>query len=187
MKKYILESIDSKQKILQNEELIENLETITELICEKIKQGKKVLFAGNGGSASDCNHLATELVSRFYMERESIDAVSLCANNSLITAIANDYGYEYVFSRQLESHGKKGDILIALSTSGNSKNIIKAIKKAKEIDMAVIGFTGESKCDMDELCDFSIKVPSKNTPIIQESHIMLGHLICKKIEENLFL
>ncbi len=184
MKDYISKSIETKKLILQDEKFLCDIERIVEIIVSALKSGKKVLFAGNGGSASDCNHMATELVSKFCNERKALAAVSLTSNNSTITAIANDYGFEKVFSRQIEALGEKGDVFVALSTSGNSKNIIEALRAAKEIGLISIGLSGKNLCDMDNLCDFILKVPSDKTPIIQESHIMLGHLICKMIEEK---
>lgn len=183
MKDYIAKSIKAKQEILEDEVILNDIMRASEIIIQALKSGKKVLFAGNGGSASDCNHLATELVSKFYKQRKALNAISLCANNSLITAIANDFGSEHIFERQIEAHGAKGDVAIFFSTSGMSKNIIKALKKSADFGLIRIGFCGKSQCDMDGLCDILIKVPSLETPIIQESHIMLGHLLCKMVEE----
>lgn len=185
MKEYISKSIQAKAEILQNQAFLNDIEKAVEIIFAAFKSGKKVLLIGNGGSASDCNHLATEFISKFYKERKALNAISLVANNSTITAIANDYGYEKVFSRQLEAVAEKGDVLLAFSASGNSANIIEALKSAKNIGLMNIGFTGKNKCKMDELCDILLKVPSDDTPIIQESHIMLGHLICKMVEEKI--
>lgn len=184
MKEYIQKSINTKMVILEDESFMVNVQKIVDVITSALNSGNKILFAGNGGSASDCNHLVTELVSKFYNDRRALAAISLCANNSTITAIANDYGFEKVFSRQIEALGQKGDVLVAISTSGNSKNIIEALKKAKELGIIVIGLSGQNPCQMDNLCDFILKVPSLDTPIIQESHIMLGHLICRLVEEK---
>lgn len=185
MKNYILESIETKKLILQDKIFIENIEKSAEILVSALKSGKKVLFAGNGGSAGDCNHLSTELVSKFCKERKALAAISLTSNNSTITAIANDYGFEKVFSRQVEALGQKGDVFIAMSTSGNSQNVVEVLKTAKKLGITTIGFGGQTPSDMDIFCDVILKVPSSNTPIIQESHIMLGHLICKLVEERI--
>lgn len=185
MKEYISKSIQAKTEILQDKAFLSDIEKAVESLVAAFKSGKKVLLIGNGGSASDCNHLATELVSKFYKERKALNAISLAANNSIITAIANDYGYEKVFSRQIEATGEKGDVLLAFSTSGNSANIIEALKTAENIGLIKVGFIGKNDCKMDKHCDILLKVPSGDTPIIQESHIMLGHLICKMIEEKI--
>jgi len=186
MKNYIIQSIEAKQLILKDEKLLKNIEKLSEMTVEALNSGRKLLFVGNGGSASDCDHLATEFVSKFYKERRAFNAVSLAANNALITALANDFGYEKVFSRQIEAIGKKGDILFAFSTSGNSQNVVEALETADKMGLIKFGFTGKNPCDIDNLCDILIKIPAKETSIIQESHMMLGHLICKIVEEKLF-
>lgn len=185
MREYISKSINAKGEILHDDKFLENIEKAVEIILNALNSGNKLLFIGNGGSASDCNHLATEFVSKFYKERKAFSAISLASNNSIITAIANDGGYDEVFSRQIDSLGEKGDILLAFSTSGNSKNIIEALNTATNLGIMKIGFTGKNPCSMDGLCDILLKVPSDDTPIIQESHIMLGHLICKMVEEKI--
>lgn len=185
MKEYISLSIETKKTIMNDEVLLMGIKNIAKQVVEALKSGRKLLFVGNGGSASDCDHLATEFVSKFYKERKALNAVSLAANNSLITALANDFGYEKVFSRQIEAIAKKGDILFAFSTSGNSKNIIDSLNTATKMDLIKIGFTGIAPCDMDNKCDLLVKIPSKETSIIQESHMMLGHLICKLVEDEL--
>lgn len=185
MQSYILNSIQAKNKILQDNKFLENIEKTVDIIIKALNSGNKVLFIGNGGSASDCNHLATELVSKFYKERKALSAISLASNNSTITAIANDYGFKKIFSRQIEGLGEKGDVLFAFSTSGNSENIIEALNKAGELGLVKIGFTGKNNCAMDNLCDVLFKVPADETSIIQESHIMLGHLICKMVEDRI--
>lgn len=185
MQSYILKSIQAKNKILQDNKFLENIEKAVDIVIKALNSGNKLLFAGNGGSASDCNHLATEFVSKFYKERKALSAISLASNNSMITAIANDYGFEKIFSRQIEGLSEKGDVLFAFSTSGNSENIIEALNKAEELRLVKIGFTGENNCAMDNLCDVLFKVPAEETSIIQESHIMLGHLICKMVEEKI--
>lgn len=186
MKEYILQSIEAKQSILNDEAFLAEVKKLSDMTVEALKNGRKLLFVGNGGSASDCDHLATEFVSKFYKERRAFNAVSLTANNALITALSNDFGYEKVFSRQIEAIGKKGDVLFAFSTSGNSKNIVEALDTADKMGLVKFGFTGIKPCDMDNLCDILIKIPAEETSIIQESHMMLGHLICKIVEEKLF-
>jgi len=183
---YIKSSIETKELILSNNLLISKIADASKKIIECYKTGKKVLLAGNGGSAADAQHIAAELVSKFSIERSALNAIALTTNTSILTAISNDYGYENIFSRQIEAYSNIGDVYIAISTSGNSKNIIKSIKTANKIGVLTIGFTGSNPSEMDNLCKISLKVPSNNTPIIQESHIMIGHLIAKIIEENLF-
>lgn len=186
MKEYISQSIETKQAILNNEKLLDDIKLISETIVKSLKNEKKILFIGNGGSASDCDHLATEFVSKFYKERHAFNAISLASNNSLITALSNDFGYDKVFTRQIEAIGKEGDILFAFSTSGMSKNILDALDTAEKMSLFRVGFTGTTPCEMDKKCDILIKIPAKETSIIQESHMMLGHLICKIVEEKLF-
>ena len=186
MKDYIIQSIEAKQIILNDESMLENIKKLSEITVEALNSARKLLFVGNGGSASDCDHLATEFVSKFYKERRAFNAVSLTANNALITALSNDFGYEKVFSRQIEAIGKKGDVLFAFSTSGNSQNVVEALETATKMGLVKFGFTGSNPCAMDNLCDILIKIPAKETSIIQESHMMLGHLICKIVEEKLF-
>lgn len=186
IKNYIKESINTKAKILENEEILSKIELAVDLIMKAYKSEKKVLLAGNGGSAADAQHIAAELVSKFLKDRPALNAIALTTNTSILTAVGNDYSHEYIFARQIQAYGTTGDIYIAISTSGNSKNIIKSIEEAKKKELIVIGFTGMDKCIMDDLCDSVIKVPSKETPIIQESHIMIGHIISALVEEKLF-
>ncbi len=184
IKEYILDSINTKKKILDDAEILSNIEKISEKIVLTLKLGGKILFVGNGGSASDCNHLATEFVSKFYKDRQAFNAISLTSNNALITALSNDFSYEKAFSRQIEAIGKKNDVLFALSTSGNSNNIINSINIAKEMGIFTIGLIGENPSEMDNICNILIKIPSVETPTIQESQMMLGHLICKIVEDK---
>lgn len=186
IKDYLKNSILTQTKMLEDDELLLKVEEITHVVSETLKRGNKLLFIGNGGSASDCNHLATEFVSRFLKERHAFNAISLSANNSVITALSNDYGYDKVFSRQIEAIGKKGDIVFALSTSGNSKNIIEALKISREMSLINIGLTRLSPTDMDSLCDILIKIPSDEVPIVQEAQMLLGHLICKVVEDSIY-
>jgi len=186
IKEYLKKSILTQTKMLDNPDLISKVEKITKLVSSTLKNGNKLLFIGNGGSASDCNHLATEFVSRFLKERHAFNAISLCANNSVITALSNDYGYEKVFSCQIEAIGKAGDIVFALSTSGNSENIIEALKISAEMKLITIGLTKSSPSSMDKLCDIIIKIPCDDVPIIQEAQMLLGHLICKVVEDTIY-
>lgn len=156
------------------------------LSVDALKGGNKLLFAGNGGSAADAQHWAGELVSRFYFDRPGLPAIALTTDTSILTAIGNDYGYDYVFARQVEALGRKGDVFFAISTSGNSKNILRAIEAARTIGINVIGFTGQSGGKMAELCDLCFRMPSSETPKIQEGHEFIGHLICGLIEQHMF-
>lgn len=157
------------------------------LLVEAFKAGNKLLLCGNGGSAADSQHIAAELVSRFYLERKALDAEALTVNTSSLTAIGNDYDFSKVFARQIEAKGKKGDILIAISTSGNSKNVIEAIKTAKDIGLKTIGLTNNDKKNLiSGLTDCCINVPSSSTPRVQEAHILIGHMLCEFIETELF-
>lgn len=184
--KYIQASINTKQKILNNKNILTTIQKTANEIVKAYENGKKVLTAGNGGSAGDAQHIAGELVSKFFFDRPGLSAFSLATDTSILTAIGNDYGYENSFSRQIQANANEGDIFIGISTSGNSKNIINAILEAKKKKVITVGFTGESDCEMDNICDYLIKVPSKSTPIIQESHIMIGHIICSIVEEAIF-
>lgn len=151
-----------------------------------LRAGRKLLFAGNGGSAADAQHWAGELVSRFYYDRPGLPAIALTTDTSILTAIGNDYGYDYVFARQVEALGQEGDVLVAISTSGNSRNIVRAIEAAREKRMVVIGYTGQGGGQMASLCDLCFRVPSGETPRIQEGHEALGHLLCALIEAEMF-
>jgi D-sedoheptulose 7-phosphate isomerase len=182
----IQSSIDLKNKVLNDPTQIETVKKIVERIINCYENGGKVLFCGNGGSAADAQHLAAELSGRFYFDRYPLFAEALHVNSSYITAVANDYGYDEVFSRLVMAMGKKHDILIGLSTSGNSVNINKAIKEANALGMTTIGFTGQTGGDLKDKCTLLLNVPSIDTPRIQEVHIMLGHIICEIVEEKLF-
>lgn len=186
IKGHIKESINTKEQILSSEKFLKKIEEASKLIISTYKSGKKVLLAGNGGSAADAQHIAAELVSKFKKDRPALNAIALTTNTSILTAVGNDYNHDYIFARQVEAYGAENDIYIAISTSGNSKNIIKSIKQAKSQGLKVIGFTGMEKSEMDTLCDLAIKIPSNETPIIQESHIMVGHIISELVEEELF-
>ena len=181
---YIKDSVEAKQDLLANTEMLSIIEESAKAITETFKAGGKVLAAGNGGSASDAQHFTAELVGKFLYERPALNAITLTNNNSIITAIGNDSGNDYIFARQVQAYGKPNDIFVAISTSGNSKNIVLAIEEAKKIGLKVIGLTGKNKSLMDNMCDFIIKVPSDKTPVIQESHIMTEHIICALIEKE---
>ena len=182
----ITESIRVKNEILNNPELIAKCEEIAKQIAEAFRADKKVLFCGNGGSAADAQHLAAEFSGRFYFDRPPLDAEALHVNTSYLTAVGNDYGYDQVFSRVLKAKGRAGDFLIGISTSGNSINILKAFEVARARGMIIVAMTGEGGGKMKDNCDFLLNVPSNDTPRIQESHIMLGHIICELVEEELF-
>jgi D-sedoheptulose 7-phosphate isomerase len=182
----IEESIKVKNELLNNKRTIAEIDKIAKKSIMQLKKGNKILLAGNGGSAADAQHIAGELVSRFYFDRPALPAMALTTDTSILTAIGNDYGYEQLFSRQIEGNGAEGDIFIAISTSGNSKNIIEALKIAKSKKLITIGFSGSQIGLMDELCDFNLKAPSTSTPRIQEAHILIGHTICMLIEKTIF-
>ena len=186
IKLQINNSIAAKQALLDNEELIKQIKEAVEMVTSAYQNNKKTMVAGNGGSAADAQHIAGELVARFHFDRPGLSSMALSTDTSVITAIGNDYGFERLFSRQVEAHGNEGDVFIALSTSGNSPNIIKALEACKVKGVKTIGLTGESGGKMAGLCDICIKVPSTETPRIQESHILIGHIICYLVEETLF-
>ena len=182
----IQNSVDNYTRLLMDDDLQNNIEIIVKKSIEAFQLDKKMLLCGNGGSAADAQHIAAELSGRFYTDRLPLYAEALHVNSSYMTAVANDYGYEETYSRMVEASGKKGDMLIGISTSGNSPNVIKAIKTAKAKGMFTIGFTGSSGGKMNTICDIIIKIPSDDTPRIQEAHILIGHIICQLIEEEMF-
>ena len=184
--KCISNSVENYQRVLNDEILQENIENIVVKSVEAFRNDKKMLFCGNGGSASDAQHIAAELSGRFYSDRPPLYAEALHVNSSYMTAVANDYGYDETYARMLEACGRKGDILVGISTSGNSPNVVKALKKANEIGLTTIGFTGVNGGKMNDICDIMIKTPSDDTPRIQEAHILVGHIICQLIEEEIF-
>jgi D-sedoheptulose 7-phosphate isomerase len=184
--KIIEESIIVKKTIINNQVIIENLNKAVEKITLSFNNGNKLLFCGNGGSAADAQHLAAEFSGRFYIDRVALPAEALHCNTSYVTAVGNDYGYEFIYSRIVEGIAKKGDVLIGLSTSGNSLNIINAMKIAREKGVLVIALTGTTGGKMKEFADILLNVPSNDTPRIQESHILLGHIICELVEKNIF-
>jgi len=182
----IQESLNLKQTILQDNVLLDTLERACSLSLKAYQSGGKLLIGGNGGSAADAQHIAGELVSRFYFDRPALPAIALTTDTSILTAIGNDYGYGNLFSRQIEGNGKEGDVFLAISTSGNSKNILKGIQVAKKMGIHVIGLTGITGGEMAQLCDICLKMPSDSTPRVQECHILMGHLICSYLEQELF-
>jgi D-sedoheptulose 7-phosphate isomerase len=186
IKNIVQASIDVKEKILQDGQLIATLEKIVEEIAQAFQNGKHVYFCGNGGSAADAQHLAAEFSGRFYTDRKALPAEALHCNTSYMTAVANDYSYDVVYSRMIDGIGQEGDVLVGLSTSGNSKNIVNAFEKAKEKKMITVGFTGSTGGAMRSCSDYLVNIPSTDTPRIQESHIMAGHIICQLVEEKLF-
>jgi D-sedoheptulose 7-phosphate isomerase len=179
-------SIDVKQHIIEDDAFINKIQQCVELITTAFKNGNKVLFCGNGGSAADAQHLAAEFTGRFYKDRDALFAEALHVNSSYMTAVANDYSFDVVYSRMLNGIGKTGDVLVAISTSGNSANIVNAVNTAKEKGMITIGFTGQTGGKMKDLCNVLINVPSTDTPRIQESHILVGHIICQLVEQQYF-
>jgi len=186
IKDIIQASITVKQAVLKDEKLTETVEAVTSAIVKAFKSGNKVLFCGNGGSAADAQHLAAEFSGRFYTDRDALPSEALHVNTSYLTAVANDYSYDVVYSRMIKGIGRKGDVLVGLSTSGNSKNIILAFEQAKENGMITVAFTGATGGKMKGMVDYLINVPSTDTPRIQESHILLGHIICQLVEEKYF-
>jgi D-sedoheptulose 7-phosphate isomerase len=186
IKNIISASIKVKNQILADDKLLQTVKDCVYILVTAFKNGNKVLFCGNGGSASDAQHLAAEFSGRFYTDRDALPAEALHCNTSYITAVGNDYGYDVIYSRLIKGIGNKGDVLVGLSTSGNSKNIINAFKTAKEKGMITIAFTGSGGGKLKPLADHLINVPSDDTPRIQESHITLGHIICQLVEEQYF-
>lgn len=186
IKKRIEESIRVKQLVLEDENLLNTIAGISEKISQTYRNNGKVYFCGNGGSAADAQHLAAELSGRFYFDRPPLNAEACHVNTSFLTAVANDYGYEMAYARYIKAVGAKGDILVGLSTSGNSKNIVNAMKTAREMGLTTVALTGESGGKLKELADFFVNIPSCDTPRIQESHILVGHIICEIVEKNLF-
>jgi len=182
----IRESIDVKERILKDDKILKIIQNISKLIIKAFRNDKKMFLCGNGGSAADAQHIAAELSGRFYLDRKPLFAEALHVNTSYLTAVANDYSYEKVFSRLVEAKGRPGDILIGISTSGNSKNVIEAMEVANKIGMITIGLTGNTGGKMAYICKYCVKVPSTDTPRIQEAHILIGHIICEVVEKELF-
>lgn len=179
-------SIDVKQQLLADAHLVNQIAIVTDVITKAFQNGNAVYFAGNGGSAADAQHLAAEFSGRFYKDRKALPSDALHCNTSYLTAVANDYSYDVIYARLLEGLAKKGDVLVGISTSGNSANIVKAFEMAKTMGVTTIGFTGQKGGKMKDLGDYLINVPSNTTPRIQESHILVGHIICELVEINIF-
>lgn len=179
-------SIETKKRILNNNELQSAIAQCVDTIVEMYKNGNRLYLCGNGGSASDAQHIAAEFTGRFYKDRVAIPAEALHCNTSYLTAVANDYSYDEVYSRMVAGIAQKGDVLIGISTSGNSANVVRAIEEARKKGVITIGFTGQNGGKMKDLCDFLINIPSDDTPRIQECHILVGHIICQLVEEKYF-
>lgn len=186
IRKCIQSSINVKQELLNNDDLLQTVAAVVNEIVKAFQAGNRVYFCGNGGSAADAQHLAAEFSGRFYTDRKALPAEALHCNTSYMTAVANDYSYDVVYARLIEGIANKGDVLIGLSTSGNSSNIVKAFEVAQQKKVITVGFTGLSGGVMKGLSDYLINVPSTDTPRIQESHILLGHIICQLVEETYF-
>lgn len=186
IKEIIASSISVKQALLKDDAMQQKIADAVDAVANAFNNGKKVLFCGNGGSAADAQHLAAEFSGRFYTDRKALPAEALHCNTSYITAVANDYSYDVIYSRIVDGTGNAGDVIIGLSTSGNSGNIIKAFETARDKKMITIGFTGATGGKMKDLCDYLFNVPSTDTPRIQESHIMIGHIICELVEKKIF-
>lgn len=184
IKESIEQSIEVKSKILSDEKLMQSIEDAVNIIVESLRNGGKIHFCGNGGSAADAQHLAAELSGRFYLDRDPLNAEALHCNSSYMTAVSNDFGYDFVYSRIMRASAKKGDVLVGISTSGNSRNIIEAYKTCKELGVNIISLTGETGGMMKDFGGILINVPSNDTPRIQESHIMIGHIICELVERR---
>ena len=185
IRQQIAASISVKQEILSSESLVDRIAAVAGVCIDAFKRGNRVLLAGNGGSAADAQHIAAEFVSRFEFDRPGLPSIALTTDTSMLTAIGNDYGYERLFLRQLEANGRKGDVFIGISTSGNSKNVLLAIENCQRLGITSVGLAG-SGGQIQSKCDYVIAVPSTNTARIQESHIMIGHLICGLVESALF-
>ena len=186
IKAIIQNSIDVKSAILRDEELLENINEIAAVVVNSFRNGNSVYFCGNGGSAADAQHLSAEFSGRFYKNRKALPSEALHCNSSYLTAVANDFSYDIVYARLIEGFAKKGDVLIGLSTSGNSTNIVKAFEIAKEKSVITVAFTGQTGGALKSISDYLINVPSTDTPRIQESHIMIGHIICEFVEQQYF-
>ncbi len=182
----IADSILVKTRMLDDGALIGLVKRVAQECIEALRRGNRILFAGNGGSAADAQHLAAELVSRFAFDRPGLAGIALTTDTSILTAVGNDYGYEKVFARQVEAHGRPGDVLLSLSTSGNSPNILEALEAARFRDIRTVGLTGADGGRMRALCDFCVRVPAQETARIQECHIVLGHVLCGLMEEAMF-
>jgi D-sedoheptulose 7-phosphate isomerase len=182
----IQQSIDVKSGILSDEAMIRRIEAVSDMCVNALNSGNQLLFCGNGGSAADAQHLAAEFSGRYYFDRPPLNAEALHVNTSYLTAVANDYEYNEVYARLVKARGRKGNVLLALTTSGNSENVLRAMRQAKAIGMTVVALTGESGGKARDLADQLFNVPSHDTPRIQEAHILIGHIICELVEEKLY-
>ena len=185
VRQMVADSLAAKQRVLADDALMAATLAVAQHCEAVLRAGGKVMLAGNGGSAADAQHIAAELVARFEFDRPGLPALALSTDTSMLTAIGNDYGYEYVFSRQVQASGRPGDVFIGISTSGNSKNVVKAVEAAKAKGISTVALCGSCGC-LAALCDFALAVPSAHTPRIQENHILLGHILCALIEESMF-
>lgn len=185
VKEFILSELNDHQDTIDKviQEMQDEIRNVAEVAIHTLKSGKKILLFGNGGSAGDAQHIAAELTGRYKKERRGLPAIALTTDTSALTAIGNDYGYDKVFSRQVEALANKGDMLIGISTSGNSENILQAFEEGKKIGCKIIGLSGKGGGKMNEHCNINLVVPSDNTPRIQEMHIMIGHILCHLIED----
>lgn len=186
IKNNLTAAVALKNSILEDQVMLQTVVQITEVVVKQFKENKKLLFCGNGGSAADAQHLAAEFSGRYYLDRPPLFAEALHVNSSYVTAVANDYSYDHIYARLVQGMGQKGDTLIGMSTSGNSPNVVKAMKVAQEIGMHTIGFTGAQGGGMQAHCDIMLQIPSEDTPRIQECHMLLGHTICELVEAELF-
>lgn len=178
----VRESISLKQRLLESGELLQAVSRGADLMVQSLRGGGRILFCGNGGSAADAQHFASELSGKFLLDRDPLDAEALHVNTSFLTAVANDYGQAKVFARSVRAHGRSGDVLVGISTSGNSDNIVYALEAARDLGMNTIGLTGEGGGELSRLSDVLIAVPSRSTPRIQESHCLIGHILCELVE-----
>ncbi len=186
IREVIQQSVEVKQQLLSDEKLVRCIREVVHVMVGSLRTGGRVMFCGNGGSAADAQHLAAELSGRFYFDRPPLPAEALHVNTSYLTAVANDYGYDEVFARMVRGQGRKGDVLVGLSTSGNSPNVVKAFQAAREMGITVVAFTGAGGGEMAPLADLLLNVPSADTPRIQEAHILIGHIVCQLVESELF-
>lgn len=171
--------------LVQKDEALQGtLLSVARACIDAVNQGNKIMFAGNGGSAADAQHFAAELVGRFYFERGALSAIALNTDTSMLTAIGNDYGFEKIFSRQVEANGRAGDVFIGISTSGNSRNVVEAALKSREMGILTVGMVGMASCELERVCDHCIKAPSESTPRVQEAHTLIGHCLCAIIEKG---
>ena len=184
-RQHIAESVRVKSALLDNPAVMEAIARIADICTEAYRRGNKVIWAGNGGSAADAQHMAGEMVSKFYFDRPAIPSIALTTDTSIITAIANDYGYEHVFSRQLQANARRGDVFIGISTSGNSRNLVESLDTCRKLGVTAVALVGAAPCQMDKW-DYVVKIPSTSTPRIQECQTLIGHIICCIVEENLF-